>query len=655
MHWIRRLEYPRVQNYAIPYITEGFYAVSVILIVLLATLNVAIAGNDVVTELKDSPNNTDTKWWAPKWMPDSLSFPTVPGPCQPLTLPQHSTSIRTNSTLPIFSYTLLNGLGKNQNGTPKWFDSIKYSAEPLVGCEVQNMTALINFQDRGHKLTSHIICSISTNNSETPPTLKFSTTFSRMANTDLGSDDIVDYVSSYVVPATSDIRDAQSVLLANDSTPLNMLGVLDAFGSEILKALWARKWTWKIAGNESWPDQAVVKWSSNPECWRADGARRCRIFGPETAGIAQWYSNTKGSQDFDPDYLTPMNTTLFNYFVAMRDAIHLDLGNVNYSSNIFLSTEVFQQRILHDGFMNWTAPQVIGLLRPDKNASYSAEEFWRTCTWGWGCFPGTWTDALLTRDPRQNISKGLPIDDFGGPQYATVIDVKYVCPVFKPKKIGSLLLSVFIGTFSMYTALYGAFLFVAPKMDEWYRRRRGMRRFSMDMDDVEPYSSVAGAFPYQTPPHSSNPYNTVFDAADMYQYHNEAVPRYDPATYPTHQTPTTRKGSLPAGAYLPSSGPHREPSVPAFTIANPTASGSRSTFVHTPPEPEQEALLPGCFEPNEHAVPSTISGNSARTVPREEVVLVPATTTPRPVSVENVSKLKTSESFKATVVGTEQP
>jgi hypothetical protein len=123
--WFRRLEYPRVQSYAIPYITELFYGISAVLIVFLAALNgervilehllvvlkhqlslsVAIAGNDVVTELKSSPNNTDTKWWAPGWMPTSMTIPTVPGPCQPLTLPQHATSIRTNSTLPIFSYS----------------------------------------------------------------------------------------------------------------------------------------------------------------------------------------------------------------------------------------------------------------------------------------------------------------------------------------------------------------------------------------------------------------------------------------------------------------------------------------------------------------------------------------------------------------------
>jgi hypothetical protein len=63
---------------------------------------------------------------------------------------------RSNQLLPCL--VLLNGLGKDQNGTPKWFDSVKYSAQPLKDCEVQNITAVINFQDRGHKLTVSAQC-----------------------------------------------------------------------------------------------------------------------------------------------------------------------------------------------------------------------------------------------------------------------------------------------------------------------------------------------------------------------------------------------------------------------------------------------------------------------------------------------------------------
>ncbi|KAG9084925.1 hypothetical protein FRC06_003833, partial [Ceratobasidium sp. 370] len=528
-----------------------------------------------------------------------MSLPTVPGPCQPLTISQRATSIRTNSTLPIFSYTLLNGLGKYQNGTPRWYDSIEYSAQPLENCEVQNITAVIDFQNRGHTLTSSVICSISPTDDKMPPTLKFSTTFSRMANTDLGSDDIINYISSYVVPHTSDIRDAQSVLLVEGSTPLNMLGVLDAFGSEILKALWARKWTWKIAGNESWPDQAVVTWSSNPDCGSEDAERWCRTGGPETGGIGRWYSNTKGSQNFHPVYLEPMNTTLFNYFVAMRDAIHLDMGNVNRSTNIFLNHTAFQQRIAHDPFMSNTAPQIIGHRRPDGGTPFDPTQFWTTCTWGWGCINGTWTDALLNQDPAQNISRGLPLNLFNGPLYPTVIDVKYVCPVFKQKTTGSLLVSVFIGTFSMYTALYGVFIFFAPQVDEWYRKKQGLNRFSTDLDNL-------GHYPYRTPPGSSKPYKTIFDASDLHQYNGDGTPHYDPDAYLLAQLPGNRKSPSPHGAYLPVPAPSSKRfQLPVLDSGSVTSRRSRSTRVaDTRSDPERDSLLRRSFELSEHSAPS---------------------------------------------------
>ncbi|KAG8743556.1 hypothetical protein FRC12_015027 [Ceratobasidium sp. 428] len=589
------LEYPRVQTYAIPYITEIFYPLSAILIVLLAALNVAIAGNDVVSQLKDNPNNTDSKWWAPRWIPESISLPTVPGPCQPLTISQRATSIRTNSTLPIFSYTLLNGLGKYQNDTPRWYDSIEYSAQPLESCEVQNITALIDFQNRGLVTTSQVICNLSSTTDNLPPTLKFSTSFSRMANTDLGPDDIIDYISSYVVPRVSDIRDAQQVLLVEGSSPLNMLGVLDAFGSEILKALWARKWTWKIARNESWPDQAVVTWTSMPDCGSVDGDFWCRKGGPETGGIGRWYSNTKGSQDFHPVYLQPMNTTLFNYFVAMRDAIHLDMGNVDHSTNIFLNNTAFQERIAPDPFMSQAAPLVIGLDRPDGNRPFNPTQFWTTCTWGWGCINGTWTDALLRQDPVQNISRGLPLELFNGTTYPTVIDVKYVCPVFQRKTIGSLLVSVFIGTFSMYTALYGVFMFIAPPIDEWYRKKHGLRRFS-DSDDIDHYTSLAAQYSFRSPPGSSEPYKTMFDATDLYGHEKEGDPRFgvDPSANST--------SALPQGAYLPV--PNPRPARLQAALLGSNSITSRRAHNYASSDPEQDALLRRSIEGNEPAVPA---------------------------------------------------
>ncbi|QRW13273.1 transmembrane protein [Ceratobasidium sp. AG-Ba] len=295
----------------------------------------------------------------------------------------------------------------------------------------------------------------------------------------------------------------------------------------------------------------------------------------------------------------------------MRDAIHLDLGNVNTSTNIFLNKDAFRQRIRPDPFMNWTAPFVVNQTRPD-NGSYTHDAFFKTCTWGWGCIVGTWTDALLTEDPRQNISRGLPIDDFQGPTYATVIDVNIV--------------------FGHRVA---------------------------DLDELGPYSSVVGPFAYQTPPHSSQPYRTVFDATDIYHY-NEAAPRYDPTPYPG-PTSTNRKGTLPPGAYLPTLSPHPEhqpeqrdylppiASSSTFTLNNLARRRESASPVDPPPDSDQEALLPGCFESDEPSGPST-SGTSSRTAIPEQVTFVPAATE-HPVSVENGHRLsRVGDSFKATVV-----
>ncbi|CAE6384220.1 unnamed protein product [Rhizoctonia solani] len=547
--WFHRLSYPKLQIYAIPYITEIFYASSAIVLAILITINIALVGNDVVTELKDTPDFVDAKWWSPGWLPHSMSIPTTPGPCQPLTLPQQSTSIRTNSTLPIFAYTLMNGLGtsRNANGEeqPKWYDAPRYRAEPLKNCTIQNITALINFQDRSHKLTSQIVCSIDSTDPETPPSLKLSTTFSRMANTDLGSDDIVNYISSYTVPQTADISKAQAVLLAQNVTALKMLGVLDAIGSDLLKAMWAQKWAWKIAGRDNdWPDQAVVKWASKANC---TSERKCRTIGQGTEGIDIWYSNTRGSQDFEPEYFTPMNTTMYNYFIAFRDAIYLDLGRFDAETNVFLSNNAFKTHILSDPFLGTIADNVINQTRPGRNPQpYSEKEFWNTCTWGWGCLNGTWTDALLNNNSAAvNITNGLPLASVQT-QYSTIIDLKFVCPVFKRKQTGALLVSVFIGTFSMYAVLYGVFLFFAPMLDQKYRRKHGYKEVLYDTEDYE--ATRYHHPPCHPSPRSASPYATIFDVPAMAYNNPEPIKRYDPV--PDHvfiRTPR-KEEELPQGA-----------------------------------------------------------------------------------------------------------
>jgi hypothetical protein len=216
---------------------------------------------------------------------------------------------------------------------------------------------------------------------------------------------------------------------------------------------------------------------------------------------------------------------------------------------VFLNQDAFKARILPDPFMATAAPQVIGKTRPPPSSgSYNPNQFWRTCTWGWGCYNGTWTEALLRNASEAwNITNGLPLNSFDN-MYPTVIDVDYVCPVYKMKQTGQLLVSIFIGqlisvwtglrlmvvlgTFSMYTALFGIFAFVAPIFDERYRKKHGLgglsgecfmsasliRHLKHDTDDEDEggarqYGHLP--YPYQTPPHSANPYTTIVRARSL--------------------------------------------------------------------------------------------------------------------------------------------
>ncbi|CAE6477814.1 unnamed protein product [Rhizoctonia solani] len=326
-----RLEYPKGQPFVIPHINKCFYATSPIIITFLVVLNTALTGNDIATELKKSPDNTDTKWWAPSWLPKSMSIPTTPGPCQPLAIPQNDLSLHTNSSTPLFTYALLNsfGLGQSQSG-PKRSDSkrvsqaLPYRSEPLLNCSVQEITALLDFPTGGFRTNSLVKCSLLSANSGAPQTLKLLTTFSRISSMSVhfATDDIRNYISEspYTVPWPNDVREANAIFSGSPGEPdLTVLGILDAFGSDLLKAMSAQKREWKISMDASeWPQQAVVKWGSRVNCTSWD---KCRTKGNDVEGIEMWYSDTGGAQDYDAEYLTAMNTTLYNYFVMLRDAL----------------------------------------------------------------------------------------------------------------------------------------------------------------------------------------------------------------------------------------------------------------------------------------------------------------------------------------------
>ncbi|CEL53367.1 hypothetical protein RSOLAG1IB_06334 [Rhizoctonia solani AG-1 IB] len=516
----------------------------------------ALVGNDVVTELKKNPNNTDDKWWAPKWLPKFMTIPTTPGPCQPLTIPQNNPIIRTNSSVPLFTYALLNGdysvqgrnkvIGRN-TGSERLPQALPYRSEPLQDCSVQEITAILDFPTVGFR-TKAIIDNMQSPGQQLDLSVHFET------------DNIRTYISEspYTVLWPNDVREAHTVFSENPGrADLTTLGILDAVGSDLLKAMWVQKRAWALRTQYSeWPQQAVVKWSPRVNCTSSD---KCRSMGDNVEGIEMWYSDAEGTQDYDAQYLRAMNTTLHNYMVTLRDALHLDLGTIDHDRNMFLNLDTLRSRILPDHFLTSMESQVVGTPRTASGSNtsvYTTEEFWRTCTWGWGCLNGTWSEALRSNtSTAANITTGLPLHSNSlENSYSSVIDVDFVCPTFKTKRTASLLVSVFIGTFTMYTALYGTFMFLAPVFDRKYRRKHGFQPVSSDGDAFREETRERQNIPdnYLGLRHSPASYATEFEVPKSYNtYKRIGSPSCE--TLPDYVfTRTSREGDeLPSGACKP--------------------------------------------------------------------------------------------------------
>ncbi|QRW13278.1 hypothetical protein RhiLY_12277 [Ceratobasidium sp. AG-Ba] len=141
----------------------------------------------------------------------------------------------------------------------------------------------------------------------------------------------------------------------------------------------------------------------------------------------------------DNSYISVMNTTVVNMFIAIRDAIHIDLGYQDLASaNIYGNNMAFNTMIAPEPLF----PQLVSLISTQNiNITNSG-----VCSWGWGCTSGfntSWAQALMSTDqPVKNLT--LPI---APPSRlpVSVIDMVYLCPQYKLKSWGSVLVAVFTG------------------------------------------------------------------------------------------------------------------------------------------------------------------------------------------------------------------
>ncbi|KAF8607422.1 hypothetical protein BDV93DRAFT_520288 [Ceratobasidium sp. AG-I] len=474
------LTYPVEKAYRIRWITEIFYAASAIVITLLVVLNcllilltcsclahhrvciVALVGYDTITVLTPDPNTTHyDKWWAPAKLPDALKIRSKPAECQPIMLPIN-TPLRTNSSLPMFSYVLKSDFSlPSEDARAGLRAEATYRANPLNDCRVQDMTFTADLKMFSFKIYTTVQCD---RLGDTQQLRVFTVNFFRAVDYVVSPDTILDYLT-YQAPRTmTDANDQGRISLYGppQDTFLNILGVLDGLVIDVVQALLMQYGLWRFRlPTVPVPETGYLIWDSRED--ERDLLDPTRIVGAAIYSDSYWFGG---------GYLIDINATIINLLVSVRDAIHLDLGYAA-PTNIYLNKTSFDRMISLDNYLVKSLPTI--------HNSTQIVTIGGACSWVWGCSPNfntSWAQALISSsEPFNNLT--LPIRPTS-PIYPSVINLVYLCPQYQRKSWGSLCISVFIGTFTMYATLYGLFAWVGPQLD---RKLAGARQKHLSEND----------------------------------------------------------------------------------------------------------------------------------------------------------------------------
>ncbi|KAG8689243.1 hypothetical protein FRC09_012506, partial [Ceratobasidium sp. 395] len=247
MRWqLRQLEYPKTNRFTLPYLPHVFYAVVLCLLGILIPLNIALVGSDIVSTLRSDPTVDENPWWMPKSWPKALLPRTLPQICQPASITE-DTPLRTNSSVPLFKYILrhasIAGIGADPSNR---IYPAPYMGNPLQSCEVATITLNMELPIKTMTYSFTVRCSLGGKKDYTfqiPDNVTFTSTYQRTLNGDLGPDDMINYLAFNAVPAAATIFKAGPTLEAlpyNSTSPVNVLGVLDAMQADLFKAIWAQ-------------------------------------------------------------------------------------------------------------------------------------------------------------------------------------------------------------------------------------------------------------------------------------------------------------------------------------------------------------------------------------------------------------------------------
>ncbi|CUA71863.1 hypothetical protein RSOLAG22IIIB_04808 [Rhizoctonia solani] len=420
-----------------------------IAVALLVVLNVVLVGYDTKFALFKDPNVTrHDYWWTMKYLPNVLQIRDDGGDCEVGKLSQDST-LKTNSTLPLFPYQfkgsyILEQMHNGDTTNITRFVDGPYQANPLSSCFVSEMGLYYEPWWQNFKAIASITCKPT---DFLPRFFKFTTSYSASGFPYMRPDSTIEYFTMDVYPDKTVIDFERSLSQGlncgiDNTSRVNVLGVIDALAGDISQIGWLQFDLLSERERALVPEIAFFGWNLTENGSELEDSGRFQLLTP-----SPWY--TKFSNN--------ANRTMLNFMVAIRDAIHLDLGHVT-ADNIYLNKTAFNTYIQP----NPLYPLVVGKYRRQLDLQVPG-----ICTWTRGCLPNpniTWVEVL-----REDVGK-LPYNDIILPivqpdMPISVIDMSYLCPIYVRKSWGDLLVSVFSATFSMYGTLYTLFSFVGPKLD----------------------------------------------------------------------------------------------------------------------------------------------------------------------------------------------
>ncbi|CAE6519419.1 unnamed protein product, partial [Rhizoctonia solani] len=385
----------------------------------LIVFNVILVGYDTKFILYKDPNATRyDHWWSPKYLPDLLRIRANAGDCELGRLTQDVT-LKTNSSLPLFSYQFKSSYIIEQSETrdrpaivTRFVDG-PYQANPLGSCFVSEMGLYYEAWWQNSRVTATVTCKPT---DYLPRFFKFTTLYSASAVPYMRPDTSVDYFIFDVHPDKTAINFEDWLFQdldrkVDNTSKLNVLRVLDALSSDISQIGWLQSSPLNGTERTSMPDMAFFGWNLTQDERSLGDTDRLQLLTPST-----WYT----------EFAYNTNRTLLNFMIAIRDAIHLDLGHIT-SDNIYLNKTAFNAFIQPN-------PLYSSVLHTYRKWPEALDpEDLTTCCWTQGCLSDpniTWAQVL-----REDVGK-LPYNDLilpivqPDPMPISVIDMTYLCPIY---------------------------------------------------------------------------------------------------------------------------------------------------------------------------------------------------------------------------------